>query len=365
MSVWRITKQISLLTLKAGKKTAGIVGDDLALNSKALLGMPPERELPVVWAVAKKSLANKAIIIPAALAFSAAAPWAIVPLMTAGGAFLCYEGAEKLLHKYLHKEKHAAAETEETEDDKIRKAAQTDLILSAEIIVVSLGAVANNPLLTQAGALTAIGVAMTGGVYGAVAALVKMDDWGRSLSHQDGKLLGFVPKKQFGRALVKSAPAILKTIGFLGSVAMFTVGGEIVVHGLPGLHPWLHGVAHSIGGTGFAGSGVEMALSGLAGLATGFLAIPALKALNGPWSRFKNFIDDKLGRKKQRELDAFIAGYEPVLAPGLEPVPAKSSGLPPPDIRVHLNTAAAGPSDKAPKPMPPRAPLPDLPSVSP
>jgi predicted DNA repair protein MutK len=231
------------MTKIAARKTAGVVGDDLALNAEQVTGVHPDRELPVVWAVAKGSMINKVILVPAALAISAIAPWAITPLLMLGGAFLCYEGFEKLVHKLTkhpgdeaHEQEVARALVDPTVDvvalekDKIKGAIRTDFILSAEIIVISLGAIATAPFGTRVAALCAIAALMTVGVYALVAGIVKLDDAGVALSARESP-----GARRLGAAILWTAPYLMKGLSVAGTVAMFLVGGGILAHGIPGL----------------------------------------------------------------------------------------------------------------------------------
>jgi predicted DNA repair protein MutK len=243
-----ILDDVSVMSKVAAKKTAGVIGDDLALNAYQVNGVKPDRELPVVWAVAKGSLVNKAILVPAALLISAFAPWAVLPLLMIGGAFLCYEGAEKLVHRFLHGAE-AARDHEETlraaadqqidlvahERDKIRGAVRTDFILSAEIIIITLGVVADQELMSRVAVLSTIAVLMTVGVYGLVAAIVKFDDLGLYLSLRAGDGTGARVLRACGRGILTGAPWILKSLSVVGTIAMFLVGGGILVHGIPAL----------------------------------------------------------------------------------------------------------------------------------
>ncbi|GAB3750978.1 DUF808 domain-containing protein [Lysobacter olei] len=239
-----VLDDVSILTKVAAKKTAGVLGDDLALNAQQVSGVQANRELPVVWNVAKGSMVNKAILVPGALAISAWLPWAVTPLMMIGGAFLCYEGVEKLAHKFLHSKEeearhhaqhldHLAEGTTDLlalERDKIKGAIRTDFILSAEIIVLSLGVVSNQPFLQQVLVLVGIALAMTVGVYGLVAGIVKIDDLGMWLSRK-GKALA-----SLGRGILYAAPWLMKSLSVAGTAAMFLVGGGILVHSVPALH---------------------------------------------------------------------------------------------------------------------------------
>ena len=241
---------VSILTKVAAKKTAGVLGDDLALNAQQVSGVSAARELPVVWAVAKGSLLNKAILVPAALAISAWLPWAITPLMMLGGAFLCYEGVEKLAHKWLHpraedEQEHAErlrALADETTDmvawerTKVRGAIRTDFILSAEIIVLSLGVVAQQPFVQQVLVLVAIALAMTVFVYGLVAGIVKLDDIGLWLLKR-GRAAAAV-----GRVILLAMPWLMRGLSIAGTAAMFLVGGGILVHAIPALHHFIVGL---------------------------------------------------------------------------------------------------------------------------
>ncbi|NEX62226.1 DUF808 domain-containing protein [Noviherbaspirillum galbum] len=230
---------VSLMTKVAAKKTAGVLGDDLALNAQQVTGVQADRELPVVWAVAKGSFRNKLILVPAALAISLIAPWAITPLLMVGGTFLCFEGFEKIAEHFLHAEEDAAdmdkrrsALADERVDmvayekDKVKGAIRTDFILSAEIIVIALGTVADAPFAQQIAVLAGVGVIMTVGVYGIVGAIVKMDDAGLYLSRRAGALA-----RQVGRFLLWAAPALMKSLSYIGTAAMFMVGGSILAHG--------------------------------------------------------------------------------------------------------------------------------------
>lgn len=230
-----ILDDVTVMSKVAAKKTAGVLGDDLALNAQQVSGVNPDRELPVVWAVALGSLRNKAILVPSALAISALLPWAITPLLMIGGAYLCFEGFEKLAHHVVHRSSRPHADPVETpqipEKEKIRGAIRTDFILSAEIIVIALGTVATAPFTQQIAVLIAVALLMTVGVYGFVALIVKLDDAGFYLSQRASTLM-----REIGLALLWLAPWLMKSLSVLGTAAMFLVGGSIVLHGLPGTH---------------------------------------------------------------------------------------------------------------------------------
>ena len=286
-----ILDDVSVMTKVAAKKTSGVLGDDLALNAQQVAGVRAERELPVVWAVARGSFKNKLILVPAALAISALAPWAITPLLMLGGAFLCYEGVEKLAHKFLHR---ADAEAHETalaqaladpavdlvalERDKIKGAVRTDFILSAEIIVITLGTVAGAAFGTQVAVLAGIAMLMTVGVYGLVAGIVKLDDAGLYLSRQPVRAA-----QALGRGILAAAPAMMKGLSVIGTAAMFLVGGSILMHGVPGAHHVVEAVAHAASGIpgagGLLGALAPLAIDGLAGIVAGAIVLAGVSAV--------------------------------------------------------------------------------------
>ena len=239
-----VLDDVAVLTKAATRKTVGVLGDDLALNAQQVAGVRAEREIPVVWAVAKGSAVNKAILVPGALAISAFVPWAVTPLLMIGGAYLCYEGFEKIAHRWLHPgeaDPDRAALRKALEDPavdlvaiekaKIKGAVRTDFILSAEIIVIALGMVAQAPFMTRVGTLVGVAVLMTIGVYGLVAGIVKLDDVGLWLSRREGASAGV--QRAIGRGLLVFAPWLMKFLAVAGTAAMFLVGGGILVHGIP------------------------------------------------------------------------------------------------------------------------------------
>jgi uncharacterized protein len=280
-----VLDDISVMTKVAARKTAGVLGDDLALNAQQVAGVRAERELPVVWAVAKGSFRNKLILVPAALAISLVAPWAILPLLMVGGAYLCYEGFEKLAHKFLRRDDEADRHSELTraltdpsadmvalELDKIRGAIRTDFILSAEIIVITLGTVAAAPFLSKVAVLAGIAVVMTVGVYGLVAGIVKLDDAGLYLSNRRGAGSLAALQRRLGQALLAAAPWLMKTLSVVGTAAMFLVGGGILAHGLPGAHELVHALAHVVESVPGVGSILGFLLPLLADAMIGVLA---------------------------------------------------------------------------------------------
>jgi len=248
---------VAVMTKVATQKTAGVLGDDLALNAQQVSGVKPDRELPVVWAVAKGSFLNKAILVPSALFLSWAALWAVIPLMMIGGAYLCFEGVEKLVHKFLHSRQEDAQHHLELVDavsdakvdmlafekDKIKGAIRTDFILSAEIIVITLGTVAQATFMQRVAVLVGIAVIMTVGVYGLVAGIVKLDDGGLYLSRLPGESLLRRAKRALGRGILLGAPWLMKSLSVAGTVAMFLVGGGILTHSIHWLHSAIEAIA--------------------------------------------------------------------------------------------------------------------------
>lgn len=285
-----ILDDVSVMTKVAAKKTAGVLGDDLALNAQQVSGVNADRELPVVWAVAKGSLLNKVILVPAALAISAFIPWAVTPLLMLGGLFLCFEGFEKLAHKFLHDKgedeahhsEHVAALVDTSVDmvafekEKVKGAIRTDFILSAEIIAITLGVVANEAFMKQVTVLSGIALIMTVGVYGFVAGIVKLDDGGLYLSRQTGD--GFFRKFQvaLGRGILRAAPWMMKSLSVIGTAAMFMVGGGILTHGTPGAHDIIHHAAVAVGPV--AGALLPTLIDATTGVIAGALVLGVVMA---------------------------------------------------------------------------------------
>ena len=280
-----ILDDVAVMSKVAAKKTAGVLGDDLALNAHQIAGVHTDRELPVVLAVAKGSLKNKAILVPAALAISALIPWAITPLLMIGGAYLCYEGCEKIVHKFLadssddaHHKDHLqalvnpAVDLVALEKDKIQGAIRTDFILSAEIVVIALGTVANAAFGKQVAVLCAIAILMTVGVYGFVAGIVKLDDAGLHLCQKNGDNTLRKIQRGFGALLLHLAPYLMKSLSIVGTIAMFMVGGGILAHGIPGAHQWVEHVAHGAGGIPAIGRILEPVLPIVLDIAIGMIA---------------------------------------------------------------------------------------------
>ena len=280
---------VAVLTKVSAQKTAGVLGDDLALNAQQVTGVSANREIPVVWAVAKGSLLNKAILVPAALAISAWLPWLVTPLLMVGGAFLAYEGFEKVAHKFLHKDEADANEAAlqaaladpsvdlaQLEQDKIKGAVRTDFILSAEIIAITLGAVAQADFWTQVAVLVGIALIMTVGVYGLVAGIVKLDDLGLKLNQSASRAA-----QSIGRGILWLAPWLMKFLSVAGTAAMFLVGGGIIAHGIAPLHHLILEWKASAGGIGWL---VEMLANAVVGIVVGAVVVAAvtlIKKLRG------------------------------------------------------------------------------------
>jgi uncharacterized protein len=281
-----VLDDVAVLTKVAAKKTAGVLGDDLALNAQQVAGVSAERELPVVWAVCKGSFINKLILVPSALVISIVAPWLVTPLLMVGGAYLCFEGFEKLAHKFLHRGQDQQAHEAKLmnalldpavdmvalEKDKIKGAVRTDFILSAEIIAITLGTVQSSPWTTKLSVLTGVALIMTVGVYGLVAGIVKMDDLGLYLLRKSASLA-----QALGRGLLRTAPVLMKVLAVAGTAAMFLVGGGIVVHGLPVLH-------HALAGSGVV---VGLLADALVGVVVGALVLAAVSLVAKLWAIFR------------------------------------------------------------------------------
>jgi len=282
-----VLDDVALLSKLAAKKTTGVLGDDLALNAQQVTGVSADRELPVVWGVFKGSMVNKAILVPAALAISAWAPWLVTPLLMVGGAYLCFEGVEKLAHKWLHgpeDEAHDAALSAALKDpsvdlaalerDKVKGAIRTDFILSAEIIAITLGTVADAPFTTRLLVLSGIAVLMTIGVYGLVAGIVKLDDAGLWLSRKAAAW-----QQSLGRGLLWLAPWLMKALSVAGTAAMFLVGGGILTHGAPVLHHAIEHAVQLLGVSGLAATLAQVLGDAIVGILAGAAAVAVVTGI--------------------------------------------------------------------------------------
>ena len=295
-----VLDDVSVMTKVAAKKTAGVLGDDLALNAQQVTGVKAERELPVVWAVAKGSFINKAILVPAALLISAFAPWLVTPLLMLGGAFLCYEGFEKLAHKFLHsseevEQRHAervqvladpAVDLQAFEKEKIKGAVRTDFILSAEIIAITLGVVAEQAFLQQVIVLSGIALLMTIGVYGLVAGIVKLDDAGLYLSQRAS-----ATAQSLGRGILWLAPWLMKLLSVVGTAARFMVGGGILTHGIPGAHELIHQWSEVIAGVPAVGGVLAVlaptVINALFGVLAGGVVLAVVSVVGKAWKALR------------------------------------------------------------------------------
>ena len=280
-----VLDDVALMSKVAAKKTAGVLGDDLALNAQQVSGVSAEREIPVVWAVAKGSFKNKLILVPAALLISAFIPWLIMPLLVIGGLFLCFEGAEKILeklfphaHQYDEKEEDTGTgeSIEEYEKRKVSGAIRTDFILSAEIIVIALGTVTGASIMTQILVVSLIAVVMTIGVYGLVAGIVKLDDLGFYLQRTSN---GSAIKTRLGNGLVAFAPKLMKMLAVVGTAAMFLVGGGIVVHNVPAIHHLIEPIIMDFSGHTIATAVVPTLLNGVIGVLAGLTVVAVWTAI--------------------------------------------------------------------------------------
>ncbi|RMT94906.1 hypothetical protein ALP39_00736 [Pseudomonas marginalis pv. marginalis] len=288
-----VLDDVALMTKMAAKKTSGVLGDDLALNAQQVSGVRAEREIPVVWAVAKGSFVNKLILVPTALLISAFAPWAVTPLLMLGGAYLCFEGFEKLAHKLLHSKAEDQAQHAQLTDavadpttdlvafekDKIKGAIRTDFILSAEIIAITLGIVADAQLTQQVIVLSGIAIVMTVGVYGLVAGIVKLDDLGLWLTQKPGQLA-----RSIGGAILSAAPYMMKSLSVIGTAAMFMVGGGILTHGVPVVHHWIESVSQSAGAVAWL---MPTLLNAVAGIVAGAVVLALVSVVGKVWKAIK------------------------------------------------------------------------------
>ena len=262
-----ILDDVALMTKMAAKKTVGVVGDDLALNANQVTGASSDRELPIVWAVTKGSLVNKVILIPIALLLSAFLPWLIVPLLMIGGAYLCFEGVEKILHKFITHEEHEE-KTTFNEAAKIKGAIRTDFILSAEIIIIALGELTEASLLTRIISLSIVGIGITIFVYGLVALIVRADDFGLYLIKKGGVA------KSIGNAILVIMPKFMRSLSFIGTLAMFLVGGGIFVHNVSFIH---HLLADYQLADGLLGNVATLVVGVIVGAIACAIVLPAMK----------------------------------------------------------------------------------------
>lgn len=292
-----VLDDVAAMSKVAAKKTTGVLGDDLALNAQQVSGVRAQRELPVVWAVAKGSFKNKLILVPSALALSAFAPWSITPILMVGGAYLCYEGFEKIAHPFLTSPQEEKEEKEvihnallnpnidlvALEDEKIKGAIRTDFVLSAEIIVIALGTVTTQPFASQAAVVSTIAVVMTVGVYGFVALIVKLDDMGLYLSQNAPEGRKGAVHRTLGNALLSFAPRLMKLLTIAGTIAMFLVGGSILAHPLPIVHHVTQNIVANVSALPAIGSAVAwvtpLILDALVGMVAGGVVMGGVSAV--------------------------------------------------------------------------------------
>jgi predicted DNA repair protein MutK len=335
-----LLKQAAAMSQKAAAKTLGVVGDDLAISANQLIGGQPERKLPMVMKVVKGSLKNKALMIPCALALSFTFPALIAPIMTVGGALLCFDSVDKIVHKKLKPEKSGSSEAEDNDHNAwekrhIKRALKTDLLLSAEVTTVSMGTVVGQPFLIQLAAMSAAGLAMTAGVYGFVAGLIKFDDIGAALEKTKGKNIFAKAARGVGKAIVHAAPPLIKVIGLIGTAAMFCVGGGMLLHGIPGGEHLMATAVGSIASNTLAQGALTLAAQGAFGLASGFAALPPGRALMPLYHKAVDFVKDTVNKARHRlpapaeDIDA-----EPA------PLPSPDALTSVPDVKADLNAAA-------------------------
>ncbi|TAL39494.1 MAG: DUF808 family protein [Alphaproteobacteria bacterium] len=366
-----LMQQMAVMTQKAAVRTLGVVGDDLAVSCNQLIGGQPERKIPMVWAVVKGSMRNKAILIPCALALSFTFPAAIMPVLAAGGALLCFDSMDKLIHKKLkpppaqvseaYANDHAAWEKRH-----IKRALRTDLVLSAEITTVSLWTVAGMPFLVQLGTLVATGIGMTAAVYGVAAGIIKMDDIGAALLKTKGSNIFARAARGAGRLIGHAAPKVIKVIGHLGTAAMFLVGGGMLVHGIPGGEQLMTSALGALTTNTIAQGALAILTETAVGLVAGIAAIPVAKVVAPPLRRGYEFCAKLVNKLRHRRPEA-EDDTDDVAAPAPAPLsePAKDALQKTPGIRADLNSAAndnrsAVSAKETPKAAPP-APRPPAP----
>ena len=281
-----VLDNVAVMTQVAASKAAAVVGDDLAVNAHQLSGLAADRELRVVWAVGRGSLGNKLILVPTAILLSAFAPWSVVPLLVVGGCYLCFEGAEKLAHRWLRPPRRSS-EARGTEAERIRGAIRTDFVLSAEIIIITLGAVSGAALPLQLGVLLSVGFLMTVGVYGLVAAIVKMDDVGLYLTRTTAISPWGAASRGFGRALVNGAPWLMRFLAVAGTLAMLLVGGGILIHGVPPLHAVSDVITRIVGACGLPPSVRDRLSTILVNATVGLAVGTSVLGVVSTWRRAK------------------------------------------------------------------------------
>lgn len=335
-----LLQQMAAMSKQAAVRTVGVVGDDLAISCNQLIGGQPERKLPMVMKVVKGSLKNKAIMIPCALALSATFPGAIVPALTVGGALLCFDSVDKIIHKKLKpiRQPNEAEDNDHAawEQRHVKRALRTDLLLSAEITTVSLWTVMGAPFLVQLAAMAAAGVAMTAGVYGIVGGLIKFDDVGAALTQTPGRNIASKALRGIGKAIVHAAPPLIKTIGLLGTAAMFFVGGGMLVNGIPGGGHILASAVCAVSSSALVQGVLTVVGEAAVGLLSGFAAIPVAKVVLPPYRKAV-----ALGKTLVKKVR--VPMQVTVTPPAGDPPASALKSVP--DAKASLNAAAARPAN--------------------
>ncbi|MEZ0223951.1 MAG: DUF808 family protein [Alphaproteobacteria bacterium] len=347
-----LLQQMAVMSQRAAVRTLGVVGDDLAVSCNQLIGGQPERKIPMVWSVVKGSLRNKAILIPCALALSFTFPVAIMPVLAAGGALLCFDSMDKLVHKKLkpptgqvseaYANDHAAWEKRH-----VKRALRTDLVLSAEITTVSLWTVAGMPFLVQLGTLVTTGLGMTAAVYGVAAGIIKMDDAGAALLKVKGNNIFAKAARGAGKVIGHAAPKVIKVIGYLGTAAMFLVGGGMLVHGIPGGEHLMASAVGAVSANALVQGALVVAAETALGLVAGIAALPVAKVVAPPLRKGYEFCAKIVNKLRHRQPEA--NDDEDVAAPVPAPEAAKDA-LKGANVKTALNAAAGKPANDTPLP---------------
>ncbi len=347
--------QMAAMSEKAAAKTLAVVGDDLAISCNQLIGGQPERKTPMVMRVVKGSLRNKALMIPCALALSFTMPGLILPALTVGGALLCFDSVDKIVNKKLQPVKqHTEAEENDHqawENRHVRRALRTDLLLSAEITTVSLGVVVGAPFAVQLAAMAAAGLAMTAGVYGVIVGLIKFDDVGAKLVRTPGKNIVSRALRGVGKTFVHAAPPLIKTIGLLGTAAMFMVGGGMLVHGIPGAEHVMTTALGTMSSNTFVQGALGLAGDAALGIVSGFALLPVGRVIMPTWHRLADFGRKLAGKVRDKlPMPAEDIDAEPSSVPAPDAAPSLPKSVP--DVKADLNAAAkSAANDSQPVPM--------------
>ena len=357
------------LTAVAVPKAVGIIGDDIAANTKQLLDLPPGRNFPALFKVVKGSLLNKAVLIPAATVISWAAPWAVLPLLAVGGFFLTAEAMEQMRgkghghdeHKHEEGRNHEHGEKRvQTEKEKVAGALKIDVILSAEITVLTLSVVAGAPILTQLAVMAATGVALTGILYGIIGGVINMDDAGKWLAKREGDKPLAKAARAIGRAMSKSVPPLMKAISVIGTAALFMVGGELLLAGIPGGSALLSAAVAHVPALPLIQPVAGHILMAAAGLAASLVSYPVMEKLEGPLGKLGDYLAAHKAKLFTRKAPA-----NDNAAPIPEQTPAQPALANLPDVKADMNAAAAPKADAANAPAPAPVPAPKPPKIVP